>query len=129
TDFIALHWPTEFAAEIARLFLSVGYALLFVGLWKSGALKWCAAALTATGRIALTNYIGGTIIATFLFYGYGLGLYDTFTRLQVMAIIIAVWAFQISFSLLWLSHFKIGPLEWGWRSLVQLAPVPIMRSR
>lgn len=117
----------EAVREIARPTLAVAYAVLFAGLWRSGALGGIAAALKALGRTAFTHYIGGTIIATTLFYGHGFGLYGKFDRIGVYAIIIAVWTAQTLFSLAWLRHFRAGPLEWAWRSLVAGAPQPFRR--
>ena len=67
--------------------------------------------------MALTNYIGQSVIGMFLFYGIGLGLGSTIGLWQTEVIVLAVFLFQMLFSRLWLSGFKFGPLEWIWRML------------
>jgi uncharacterized protein len=114
-------------AEIARPALAIAYALIFVGLWRLGALRFAERPLTALGRTAFTHYIGGTLIASMLFYGHGFGLHNQFDRIGVYAIIIAVWIAQTAASLIWLRYFRMGPLEWGWRSLVRMKPQPLRR--
>ena len=90
-----------------------GLCLLYLK-WKEGSIwKW----LAAPGRMALTNYIGQSVIGMFLFYGIGLGWGSTIGLLQTEAIVLAVFLFQMLFSRLWLSGFRFGPLEWIWRML------------
>jgi uncharacterized protein len=81
--------------------------------------------LVAVGRMAFTNYILQTVLCTFIFYGHGLGLFGTVSRVQQIAIVLAVWVLQLVVSPLWLRSFQFGPLEWLWRSLTyhQLAPL------
>ena len=73
--------------------------------------------LAAVGRTALTNYIGQSVIATFIFYGFGLGLFGYVNRIGQLFFILAIWAFQLLTSSWWLTHFRYGPLEWIWRLL------------
>lgn len=90
-----------------------GLCLLYLK-WKEGSIwKW----LAAPGRMALTNYIGQSVIGMFLFYGIGFGWGSTVGLLQTEFIVLAVFLFQVLFSRLWLSSFKFGPLEWIWRML------------
>ena len=71
--------------------------------------------LAAPGRIALTNYIGQSVIGMFLFYGIGLG-WGADTGLTATEIIVLfVYLFQVLFSHCWLAVFRFGPLEWIWR--------------
>ena len=115
----------EIAAEIGRATLSIGYAILFVGLWRAGGLNAVRTPLAALGRMAFTHYIAGTVIATTLFYGHGFGLYRQFDRVEVYAIAFAVWIAQAAFSMFWLRRYNYGPLEWAWRSLVRWSPQPM----
>jgi len=36
---------------------------------------------------------------------------------QLWLVVFAVWALQLVWSPLWLSRFRMGPLEWVWRRL------------
>ena len=74
-------------------------------------------ALAATGRMALSNYLGQTVLANLVFSGVGLGLYGSMSFTGVYGIMIAIWLFQVLFSVIWLAQFRFGPAEWVWRSL------------
>lgn len=68
------------------------------------------------GRMALTNYLLQSLIGTFLFFGWGLGLIGQIRTLYLVLIAIAMIAAQTHFSRVWLQHYRYGPLEWLWRS-------------
>jgi uncharacterized protein len=68
------------------------------------------------GRMALTNYVLQSIIGTFLFFGWGLGLIGQLRVTYLVMIAIVLIALQMRFSKYWLQHYKYGPLEWLWRS-------------
>lgn len=92
----------------------VGAMMLIV---QSGAIVWLTRRLAAVGRMALSNYLTHSIVCTTLFYGYGFGLFGTINRTGLFGIVLAIWAFQLAVSPIWLSYFRFGPAEWLWRSL------------
>jgi uncharacterized protein len=83
--------------------------------------------LQAVGRMALTNYLLQTLICTTLFYSYGFGLYGKVGPVDAFLLAIAIYLFQVVFSLLWIRRFRFGPAEWLWRSLTygRLQPMRI----
>ena len=116
-NFDPVFWYPLVTDDIGRVSVTLGHIGLFFSIWKSGVLAWLMRALTAVGRMALTNYISQTILANLIFTGIGFGLYGQFERLHIHLIMAMIWIFQITFSLWWLSRFQFGPLERGWRSL------------
>jgi uncharacterized protein len=84
--------------------------------------------LSYPGRMACTNYLGQSVFGILLFYGIGLGLGGRVGLLGTEAIALAVYAFQICFSLLWLSRFKYGPVEWVWRMLTYGKRLPMRKA-
>jgi len=84
--------------------------------------------LAAVGRTAFSNYILQTVLCTFLFYGHGFGLFGQIDRVGQAGIVLAIWILQLVVSPIWLRHFRFGPLEWLWRSLVYLQRQPFKRS-
>ena len=68
-----------------------------------------------------------TVICTFIFYGHGLGLFGTVSRVQQIVIVFAVWVLQLVVPPLWLRSFQFGPLEWLWRSLTYRRLAPLHR--
>lgn len=95
------------------------------------ALAWLAARdrprLRAAGRMAFSNYLGTSLLMTFLFDGWGLGLYARVERLWLYPLVFAVWALMLAWSPWWLARFRYGPLEWCWRSLARWQLQPMRR--
>lgn len=73
--------------------------------------------MAAPGRMALTNYIGQSVIGFLLFYGVGFGLGASLGLGSTEVAAVSVFVFQTLFSMLWLRIFRFGPLEWIWRML------------
>jgi uncharacterized protein len=74
--------------------------------------------LAKTGRLALTNYITQSLICVLVFYGYGFGYYGKLKPTDLVLLSIAIFALNLSFSLLYLKYKSIGPLEYLWRKWV-----------
>ena len=97
----------------------IGFCLLYARTKKSSANSpsLLFTHLAAPGRMALTNYIGQSLIGILLFYGIGGGLGTRLGLVHIELIAVGVFILQIPFSLLWLRYFRFGPLEWIWRML------------
>ena len=110
---------------------SIGVALFYVGclmlISKMAIWHTLQARLAAVGRMAFTNYILQSVIATGLFYGYGFGLFGSVERWGQFLIVLFIWAFQLWMSPIWLSKFRFGPLEWLWRSLTYFKFQPMLK--
>jgi len=106
-------WLFTFPKEI----LGLAYVLLFNGLYQKYLIKWKDNAISRAGRMALTNYITQSVICGLIFYGYGLGLYNQYSRSALLPIVVAIWIFQLTASWLWMRKFSQGPLEAAWRKL------------
>ena len=75
------------------------------------------------GRLALTNYLLQVAIVDLLASGYELGL-----RLRPPAYVLGaglMFGVQALASRMWLTHFRMGPLEWIWRVVTYWRPEPI----
>lgn len=105
------------AHEVGSLFLSAGYVAAVVLLVRSGALARFVYGLACVGRMALTNYLGQSVLGNLLFLWFGLGLFGQVSRSGLLALTVSVFALQMLFSVAWLRFFRIGPCEWAWRRL------------
>lgn len=103
--------------DLGRLAMTIGHVGALLLFCKSGVIGVLRRALAAVGRMALTNYISHSVICGFVFFGFGFGLYGDLSRHQLYYVVLAIWAFQLVASPLWLARFRYGPLEWGWRAL------------
>ncbi|WP_045046323.1 DUF418 domain-containing protein YeiB [Rouxiella chamberiensis] len=101
--------------ELSALMLAVGYLALCYGFWPLLVSRRWVWAISQVGRMALTNYLLQTLICVFFFNT--LGFYQHFNRLQLVALVPAVWAINLLVTLIWLRYFRQGPLEWLWRRL------------
>ena len=103
----------------------VGAAGLIV---TAGVMRWAVNAVSAVGRLALSNYLLQTVVTTSLMYWWGLGWFGDLARPSQIALVLAIYGLQIPLSVLWLRVFTIGPMEWIWRSLTYLRPQPMRRA-
>ncbi|SFP27598.1 uncharacterized protein SAMN05216330_106240 [Bradyrhizobium sp. Ghvi] len=114
---------------LGTIVLALGYgaAILGIASLKRGKrlLGWAA----PLGRMAFTNYVAQSVIFGWIFYGYGLGLFGRLGITEALAIGIAVYIAQVLFSALWLRHYRYGPLEWLWRSLMYGERQPMVMSK
>jgi len=97
--------------------MSLAYVALIVLAWTSGAGARVLGVFAPAGRMALTHYLGQSLVCSLLFYGYGFGLFGEFGRAAQTGIVLGVFALQIAVSHVWLTHHRYGPMEWAWRWL------------
>jgi len=125
---VILSFKNQWSMEFSRLIESriiyvgaVGVALGYTGIimliCKSTKFKEFKKLFASVGRMAFSNYILMTIVATFIFYGHGLGLFGKVERTGQMGIVLGIWILMLIISPLWLSRFTYGPLEALWRKL------------
>ncbi|WP_224484616.1 DUF418 domain-containing protein [Robertkochia aurantiaca] len=114
--------------QIGRFFVTMGHIGLIILVIKSGFLGWIQRSLAAVGRMALTNYLMQSILCTFFFYGYGLGMVGRLERYELYYVVFAVWILQMIYSPVWLKYFRYGPAEWLWRSLTYKEKQPFRKA-
>ena len=108
-------------ATLSAILLALGYLSTIV--LSVDKLRFLAPA----GRMALTNYLTQSLFWTWMFYGYGVGLWGDVPRSMQVILALVFFAIQIVFSQWWLKRFLFGPAEWFWRSLTYLKPQPMRR--
>lgn len=114
---------------LPRLLVILGYIALLVMLIQKFAANPLLHRVAAAGRAAFSNYLGTSIVMTFLFYGWGLGLFEQYGRLELNLFVLSAWGTMLFWSKPWLLRFRYGPLEWLWRSLARLEPQSMRISR
>ncbi|MER6950733.1 DUF418 domain-containing protein [Nonomuraea sp. NPDC000554] len=73
--------------------------------------------LAMPGRMALSNYLGQSLICCLIFTGYGLALVDRVAPPWQVLIALGVFAAQVLYSHWWLRGHRYGPVEWLLRFL------------
>jgi uncharacterized protein len=108
------------ALPLALLYLALLLAVANTG-WLSRLQGW----LRAVGQLALTNYLLQSLICVVLFHSYGFRLFGLpLTAALLVAGGIALC--QLMASPLWLRLFRMGPVEWLWRSLADRRMRPLL---
>ncbi|WP_439740671.1 DUF418 domain-containing protein [Bacillus pseudomycoides] len=67
------------------------------------------------GKMSVSNYLAQSIIATTIFYAYGLGLYGKIGYFFGIVLTIVIYVIQLYASTCWLKRYRIGPVEYVWR--------------
>ena len=117
---VAIAWMWD---DVARLAMTLGHVAL-VALLASRA-RWLAP-FAAAGRTALTLYVAQTLIVSWLVFSpYGLGLYGRLGWAAMMALALVVDALLLWLAVHWVRRFRIAPVEWEWRSVVERRWLPL----
>jgi uncharacterized protein len=95
------------------LILVSGFVLLFQTAFFHRVLN----IFSPLGRMSLSNYIMQSIIGSFIYYGFGLGLYKYTGATYCLLIGIVLAVLQGFFSAGWMKKHKQGPLETIWHNL------------
>jgi uncharacterized protein len=116
---------SEVATVPIRPLMIVAIAALVILLTRRGGAL--VDRIAAAGRAAFSNYLGTSILMTFIFYGWGMGYFGKLPRIELWIPVLAAWALMLIWSKPWLDHFRYGPFEWLWRSLARGRPQPMRR--
>ena len=109
-----LRWP-EFLHALSALPLAAGIAGSVFALHGNGALRWLWVRIEAAGRMALSNYVGQSLVMSAIAERWGLHLYGRVDGPQMTALALVVFATLAVLSHMWLQRYRMGPLEWLWR--------------
>ena len=87
----------------------------FIFLWQWKAPQKVLHGLVPYGKMSLTNYLTQSMVGSFIYFGYGLSLYDDLGTTASFAVGILLFILQLGFCHWWLAHHKQGPFEGVWR--------------
>ena len=122
---VEIAWIWE---DIARLAMTCGHLAAIALAMTTLAGARLLRPFVAAGRTALTLYVAQTVIVSWaIFSPFGLGLYGAFGWAWLMVLALVVDALLLWGANLWLRHHRIAPVEWAWRSLVEVRWLPTPR--
>lgn len=87
----------------------------FVFLWQQVSAHKVLHGLVPYGKMSLTNYLTQSIVGSFVYFGYGLSLYDDLCTTASFGVGILLFILQLGFCHWWLKRYKHGPFEGAWR--------------
>lgn len=126
SDFSAVVRLETLTYEISRLAVTVGHVGLLHLVLRNPAMALLFQPFAALGRMALSNYLGHTLICQWLLFpGFGFALAGRFGLATLWMIALGIIVFQLVASRWWLARFRFGPFEWLWRSLALGRSVPL----
>ena len=96
--------------------ISVGFLILAVRMDALAERGWVAR-VRIVGRTALSNYFFQTLVCLAV---AALTQADLWNRSRVWMVVVGVWLIQLYGSTAWLRIYRLGPIEWIWRSLTYL---------
>lgn len=117
----------DVADSLGSVLLAFGYAAAFVLLFELAGPRALLSRLAPLGRMALTNYLAQSLVLGWVFYGYGLGCFGSMRVTTATLLGLGLYVLQAVTSDLWLRYFRLGPMEWVWRSGVYGAWQPLLR--
>ena len=107
-------WP-EWLHVASAFPLAIGFGARVMLNEQRGKRRWWYSRMESAGRMALTNYVGQSLVMGMLAEPWGLGLFGKLGGVELTALAFVVFAALASLSHAWLRHFRMGPLEWLWR--------------
>jgi uncharacterized protein len=96
--------------------LAMGYVAIFCLFATTAMGRGLVKVLHYPGKMAFTNYIMQSFIATIFFMPFGFQMMGKLGPAYQFLFAFVVFVFQIILSRIWLSYFQFGPVEWLWRS-------------
>ncbi|UJB17756.1 MULTISPECIES: DUF418 domain-containing protein [Lysobacter] len=126
---LALFSASSMLAQTLHMLAGLPLALALIAgvlLLMQGGARW-PLRFAPAGRMALSNYLGQSLIATWALYHHGLNLWGRLSYTELIAAAVVLFALQMAASVWWLKHFRFGPLEWLWRAFAYWR-WPAMRS-
>ncbi len=121
----------EFIGQTARMVhepaLSLFYVSSLVLLMQREVWQHRLRPLAAVGRLAISNYLFQSVLATTIFYNYGLSMYGKMGPAAGLVLTIVVFILQVIISQYWIRRFHYGPVEWLWRSLTYGKKQPLRK--
>jgi uncharacterized protein len=107
------------SSALSNVALMLGAPLLAVGYLAGLALlterRWAMTPLARVGRVALSAYLLQSFLALVVFAGFG--RYDRVSTSEALLVAVAIGGMVVIVASLWLRWFRIGPVEWVWRTV------------
>lgn len=97
--------------SLGHVFLLIGYVFLFMWLFPLIQSSKIICAFENVGKLSLTNYLMQSVICTFVFNDYGLGLSGKLGVTFGIIFGLIVYIIQCYVSTIYLKTFKRGPVE------------------
>lgn len=100
--------------------LALSYGLMIALISEKKVWHKTLKPISYVGRMSLSNYLLQSLISTFIFYSYGLGMYGKVSVVIGSMLVLVIFIGQIIISKMWMKHYYYGPVEWIWRNVTYM---------
>ncbi|MBJ8338350.1 DUF418 domain-containing protein [Antrihabitans sp. YC3-6] len=104
-------------SEVTGPLLTASYVALGLALFRTGIGAAVVRGFAPAGRMALSNYIGQSLVLGIVFTAYGFRLTGDVGPLGTIGIAVVVFCAQLWLSGWWLRSHSYGPAEWVLRAI------------
>jgi len=112
--------------EVSSFALCLFYVATLTLLYQRATWQKRLSVLAPLGRMALTNYLMQTLVCLVIFYGSG--QIGQTGPAKCLLIALVIYITQVMLSTLWLTRFRMGPVEWLWRTMSYGKLQPLVRQ-
>ena len=112
--------------EVSSFALCLFYVATLTLLYQRATWQKHLSVLAPLGRMALTNYLMQTLLCLVIFYGSG--QIGQTGPAKCLLIALVIYTAQVMLSTLWLTRFRMGPVEWLWRTMSYGKLQPLVRQ-
>ncbi len=105
--------------------LGLGYVAIITLMMEKDAYRRVLLPFAPVGRLALTNYLFHAFVIAAFINQWGFGLYGAMGPFWGLMAVFAIFPLMIIASSWWIGHFRLGPIEWLWRTITYLRVQPI----
>ena len=119
---------TAFLIAFTPVLLALGYGAAIMALMQYSVARRFLSTFAPAGRMAFTNYVLQSVIFGFIFFGYGLGQFGRMDAATALFIGVVAYIGQMVLSKWWLRHYRFGPIEWLWRTLMYGVAQPMRKA-
>jgi len=112
--------------EVSSFALCLFYVATLTLLYQRATWQKHLSVLAPLGRMALTNYLMQTLLCLVIFYRSG-QIGETGPA-KCLLIALVIYTAQVMLSTLWLTRFRMGPVEWLWRTMSYGKLQPLVRQ-
>jgi len=99
--------------------LSIGYIGILGKMVEYKKLDWLWRRFSEIGKMSLSCYVLQNIMASIIFYGWGLGLGGKLNSIEVIGIWLILSLLQFFIAHICIKHFHVGPMEWIRKHAIQ----------
>lgn len=110
---LSLSWLLGFSIldTLSAPALTICYVYWLGIYYHSGASLPDRSWFESAGKFSLSNYLGQSVICSWIFCGWGLGFYDKLGNFQLLLLAFPIWLVCVFVSKIWSRFFSVGPME------------------